>query len=181
MKNILTFFFSLCALLAAAQDGVKWYKFEDAVAQCKKNPKPLFIDLYTDWCGWCKVMDKNTFNQPSIAAYLNTNYYPVKFNAETRDTIRFENNVLTGGGSRSTPHQLAIMLLGGQMSYPTAVVLNYKNKQFQAIHKFQGYQQPEQFAPMMAFIIKVVRGEAVYDQPSFDAFSKTFKLDGAAK
>ena len=53
---------------------VKWYTFEEAVALSKENPKKLFIDVYTDWCGWCKKMDRETFTHPVIAKYLNENY-----------------------------------------------------------------------------------------------------------
>jgi thioredoxin-related protein len=154
---------------AAAQ--IKWHKFEEAVELCKKRPKKIFIDVYTDWCGWCKVYDKNTFGNPDIAEYMNKHFYAVKFNAEGYDTVRFMGRTFVnpGGGRRST-HMLATSLLNGKMSYPSVVFLN---EQFQLLHVQPGYLTPEQFAPFMVYI-----GDAWYDpskNTSWEIFSKDFK------
>src|SRR6056297_1859404 len=69
---------------------VNWYSFEEAVKLNKENPKKVLIDVYTDWCGWCKKMKKQTFNNPEIAQYINENYYPVRFNAETNKKVQFK-------------------------------------------------------------------------------------------
>src|SRR6267154_1292240 len=66
---------------------VHWYTFSEAVELQKKNPKPIMVDIYTSWCGPCKMMSANTFGNQIIAKYLNDKFYPVKFNAETRDTV----------------------------------------------------------------------------------------------
>lgn len=71
----------------APEYKIKWYTFEEASVEYQKSAKPFFIDLYTDWCGWCKKMDASTFQDPIIANYLNTFFYPVKFNAESKDTV----------------------------------------------------------------------------------------------
>ena len=72
-----------------AADQIKWYTIEEAYKLNKLSPKPFFVDVYTDWCGWCKRMDATTFQDPSVAAYLNSYYYPVKFDAESKDTVQF--------------------------------------------------------------------------------------------
>lgn len=69
--------------------SIKWYTPEEAYEKNKISPKPFFIDVYTDWCGWCKRMDATTFKDPVIAQYLNNNFYPVKLDAETKDTVNF--------------------------------------------------------------------------------------------
>jgi thioredoxin-related protein len=69
---------------------IKWFSLQEADSLYQTNPKPLFIDVYTDWCGWCKRMDATTFQDKSIANYLNSNFYPVKLDAETNDSIRFQ-------------------------------------------------------------------------------------------
>uniref|UniRef100_A0A3Q2YUK7 Spermatogenesis-associated protein 20-like TRX domain-containing protein n=1 Tax=Hippocampus comes TaxID=109280 RepID=A0A3Q2YUK7_HIPCM len=51
------------------------------------NTKKVFIDIYTDWCGWCKKMDKDTFQNPEVAAYMNENFLMVKMDAEGKDPI----------------------------------------------------------------------------------------------
>ena len=73
---------------AQATSAVNWMSWEDAIAALEadkkagRKGKKIFVDIYTDWCGWCKKMDKETFQVPKIAAYLNQHFYPVKFNAE---------------------------------------------------------------------------------------------------
>lgn len=68
---------------------INWYTPEEAYQAYLKEPKPMFIDVYTDWCGWCKRMDATTFQDQNIANYLNANFYPIKLDAETRETIDF--------------------------------------------------------------------------------------------
>ncbi len=147
---------------------IKWYGFEEAIELCKKQPKKIFVDVYTDWCGWCKVYDRNTFSDPEIAEYMNKHYYPVKFNAEGNDTIRFQGHVFTnpGVGRRST-HMLAASLLDGKLSYPTVVFLD---EQLQLLHVQSGYLSPEQFAPFMVYL-----GDGIYNKTPWEEFQKTFK------
>ncbi len=96
----------------------------------KKKPKKIFIDVYTDWCGWCKKMDATTFMNPEIAKYMNDNFYCVKMNAEMKDTLVVDGVTFLNpnpAASRSS-HQLAIELLRGKMSYPSYVFLNDKSQ-----------------------------------------------------
>lgn len=129
---------------------VKWHTFTEAIELSKKQPRKIFIDVYTDWCHWCKVMDEKTFQQPNIAKILNEKYYAVKFNAERKDTVMFQGRafVSTKQGNRP-PHQLAAAILNGKMSYPSIVFMNEKN---QLITAMGGYQKPEDLEPLLIFI-----------------------------
>ena len=82
---LLTFSLSLSA-------QVNWYTFEEAFEAQKVDPKPIMMDAYTVWCGPCKLLDKNTFGNKDVSDYLNANFYPVKFNAEGNEVVRFEGN-----------------------------------------------------------------------------------------
>jgi thioredoxin-related protein len=169
-KATLMLLLLLPALAATAQ--IKWHTFEEAVELCKKRPKKIFIDVYTNWCGWCKVYDKNTFSNPEIAAYMNKHFYSVKLNAEGADTIRFQGHTFVNPNpkGRQSTHMLAASLLNGKMSYPSVV---FMNEQFQLLHVQSGYLPPEQFAPFMVYI-----GEAWYDpskNTSWESFNKDFK------
>ncbi|MGL4598391.1 MAG: thioredoxin family protein, partial [Bacteroidia bacterium] len=78
--------------------AIHWYTLEEAQALSDKEPRKLFVDMYTSWCGWCKVMDANTFANPTIAKYMNEHYYCVKFDAETRDTVVFNGQKFANRG-----------------------------------------------------------------------------------
>jgi thiol:disulfide interchange protein len=60
-----------------AQKGIQWISLEEAEAKMKVEPKKVYIDLFTDWCYWCKVMDKKTFTNPSVIDYRNQRLYPI--------------------------------------------------------------------------------------------------------
>lgn len=134
----------------ANSEAVHWLTFEEAVEKSKTEKRKIFIDVYTDWCGWCKVMDKNTFSEPRIARILNENFYPVKFNAEQTEDVEFKGTIFkfVPYGNKGT-HQLAMALLNNQLAYPSVVFLN---EEFEMIQPLQGYQKPEEFHKIIQFI-----------------------------
>ncbi len=56
--------------------------FDKALADSKSQNKPIFLDVYTSWCGWCKQLDNTTYKDPSVIRYINKNFIPLKINAE---------------------------------------------------------------------------------------------------
>ena len=62
---------------------------DEARAAQKKEPKKIFMDVYTNWCGPCKLLDKNTFQNPDVSRYISEHFYAVKFNAEGTEEIAF--------------------------------------------------------------------------------------------
>lgn len=129
---------------------VKWYTFEEAIKKNKKKPRKIFIDVYTDWCGWCKKMDKETFMNPDVAEYLNKNYYPVKLNAEQVEAIEFkgQNFVNPNPGKPRSPHQLAIAILKQEMSYPSYVLLDEESEW---LFKIRGYKTTDDLLPVLKY------------------------------
>ncbi len=109
---------------AKSESPIKWYSWAEAIEANKTKPKKIFIDFYTDWCGWCKKMDASTFSDPAVAAYMNENFYPVKFNAEQKEEVVFQGETFKWqAGGRGGVHMLAYSLLEGKLGYPSYVYL----------------------------------------------------------
>tara|TARA_B110000285_G_scaffold235541_1_gene317942 strand:- start:4915 stop:5574 length:660 start_codon:yes stop_codon:yes gene_type:complete len=134
-----------------ASGTINWMSWQQMVEAQKVERKKVFMDLYTDWCGWCKKMDASTFVDPTIVNYMNTNYYAVKLDAEQKEDIEFNGYKFINPnptGKRST-HQLAVSLLDGQLSYPSFVILD---ENISRQHIIKGFQQPEPlFGTLMFF------------------------------
>src|SRR5690606_4382796 len=66
---------------------INWVSIEEAERLTKEAPRKIFVDVYTDWCGWCKRMDATTFTDEAVVDYVNEHYYAVKLNAESKENI----------------------------------------------------------------------------------------------
>ncbi len=100
---------------APVENKINWMSWEEAMVAMEESPKKMFIDVYTDWCGWCKRMDANTFTNGDVITFMNENYYAVKFNAEGQGDKEFRGKTLTfrSNAGRRGVHELAIVLLNG--------------------------------------------------------------------
>ncbi len=171
MRYIIILAIAMFALTANANtntnDRIRWYSFEEAVELAVQNPRKILIDVYTDWCGFCKRMDAETFNNPQVARYINENYYPVKLNSETTDTIYFKGHQFVNeGGGRRSPHQLSIALLQGQMSYPSVV---YINEDLELLTAVPGFMGPADIEPILRYF-----AEDYYLNTSWESFTESF-------
>ncbi len=156
MNSFYTLFFLFAFALntvAQAPAKINWMSWNEAVAANNDEPRFIFVDTYTDWCGWCKKMDASTFANPVIAEYMNEHYYAVKMDAEMKDTIEFNGYTFVNpqpDRKRST-HQLAASLLDNKLSYPSFIFLN---AEFQRIQILPGYKAPKQFEPIMRYFVE---------------------------
>ncbi len=115
----------IVSAFAVQSQDIKWMTWEEAAAANAKQPKKIFVDVYTDWCGWCKRMDVTTFKEPSVVAIMNEKFYAVKLNAEQKETITWKGQEFKWvAGGRSGYNQLASGLLDGQLSFPSFVMLD---------------------------------------------------------
>ncbi|MCT4624840.1 MAG: DUF255 domain-containing protein [Schleiferiaceae bacterium] len=149
MKQIITLFVLLFSLAGLAQH-VNWISIEEAYAKTKTDPKPIIVDVYTDWCGWCKKMDKDTYEKANIYNYINENFYAVKFDAEQKDSLHILDHTFKFVPSgRRGYHELAAALLEGRLSYPATVFLSGN---FEKITVVPGYQSADNFHPILAYV-----------------------------
>ena len=103
----------------------KWMSLPEALEAQKTKPKKIFMDVYTLWCGPCKLLDKKTFANKDVARYINEHYYAVKFNAEGNEEIAFYDQLFRNPNydpnrrGRNATHQFTQFL--GIKGYPTMV------------------------------------------------------------
>jgi len=120
-------FFSMAFVMLSFSDGkkekVNWISIAELNELYAKNPKPILLDVYTDWCGWCKEMDRTTYKNEKLANYINEHYYAVKFNAESKESFTF-NQKQYAFNAQNKSNELAEYFLFGRMEFPTTVFLS---------------------------------------------------------
>ncbi len=114
----------------AQKDEIQWMGFEELEDSLKIEAKPVIIYFYTDWCVYCKKMDRNAFKDPEIVANLNNEFYPVKMDAESLEEIKFDGQVFINKQARTKRngiHEIPILLATRKnkpMSFPVVMVLD---------------------------------------------------------
>lgn len=140
--------FLICSFTSQAQE-IKWMSWEEAAAANAKEPKKIFVDVYTDWCGWCKRMDATTFKDPAVVALMNEKFYAVKLNAEQKESIFWQDQEFKWvAGGRSGYHKLAYDLLEGRLSFPSFVMLDGS---YSRIAISPGYKTGDSFIKELRF------------------------------
>ncbi|WP_040281466.1 thioredoxin family protein [Psychroserpens damuponensis] len=160
----------------AQSTEINWMTFEEALAAQKKNPKKIMMDVYTNWCGPCKMLDKNTFHNKDVVAFVNKNFYAVKFNAEGNSVVNYKNAEFKNPGykeelknRRNSVHQLSRHL--GVRAYPTIV---YFDEVGSVIQPISGYMKPKQ----IELYLKLFQSndyKNITTQDEFNTYYKAFK------
>jgi thioredoxin-related protein len=159
---------SVNALLAQSESAkIQWLSWEEALEKVEIEPRKIVLDVYTEWCVWCKKMDEQTFENESIIKYINENYYAVKFDAEQRDEIEYNGKVYKFVKSgRNGYHELAAELLKGRLTFPTLV---FMEEDMEIIQSLAGYKSPMQFMQMITYF-----GENRHRNTPWSTYKKSF-------
>ena len=145
--------------------SIKWMTLDEINAAQKVSPKPVIVDLYTSWCVWCKKMDESTFSDPNLINYINKNFYALKFDAESVQSVNFKGKdypVQTINNRKV--HQLAWDWgnVNGRIGYPTIVILDQNLDKLQA---FPGFKDVEAMTSLAKFY-----GEGIYKNKSWQDY-----------
>lgn len=134
---------------ATARAQVRWMTWAEAMEAQREEPRKIFVDVFTEWCGWCKRMDATTFGDRRVASLLNDDFYAVKLDAEQRGELEFKGRTYAfRPGGRRGVHELAAELLGGRLGYPSVVFLDEDGEVIQAV---PGYQEADDFLKVAAY------------------------------
>jgi thioredoxin-related protein len=135
----------MTARKASAQ--VNWMSWEEMNRAYQENPKKVMVNVYTNWCRWCKKMEMQTFQDPDLSNYLNEHFYCVRFNAESTEMVNFQGEVYRFQKADGY-HELAAKILNGRMSYPTFVFLD---ENLQVIQPIPGFKDPRDFQMITSY------------------------------
>jgi len=150
------------------QEKINWLTWEQGVEAQGKQPKKILLNVYTEWCTWCKRMEETTLQQPAIAKYLNQNFYSVKFDAEQKGNLEYKDKTYkyVKNGNKGY-HELAAELLRGRLSFPSIVFLDEDMNVIQAL---SGFKTPEEFEQIVTYFAK-----DYYNSTPWSSFTKSYK------
>lgn len=172
-KNFLFIGFLFFAFNAIAQTpSIHWMTIEEAQKASLQQPKKIFVDVYTDWCGWCKRFDATTYKDAKVIDYINQNFYPVKLNAEIKDSVTF-NGTKFGFVQDWKVNGAAVQLMGGQLTgYPTTTYVDEKGEILSVV---PGYLSSNELLKVLHYF-----GDNSYLKTTWNAYSSSFDASHSA-
>ena len=178
MKKVLIILALLLSVNAISAQKINWVSLEEAVELQKTSPKKILIDMYTNWCGPCKLLDKRTFQNADVANYVNKNYYAVKFNAEGNDKVMFRGREFSNPGydparefKRNSAHELSRYFR--IQAFPTMVFLD---ENLDVLVPLRGFKTPQELELYLKMFNKDEHKD-IKSQEQFNAYYKAFKAE----
>ena len=171
MKEILVFiliigisFPAYSQINSKEKEKINWLSIKEIDEKLKNEPKPVLVDLYTDWCYWCKVMDNRTYQNANVISYINEHFYAVKLNAETKDSIEW-NKQYFSYNPRYKVNQFAMFVTGGKLQFPSTIIFTKVNEPV----SIPGYLRTGDIESLLRYF-----GEEVYNKMSYPQFARGY-------
>jgi len=146
--------------------NVNWISFQELEKKLETKDLPVIIDVYTDWCGWCKVMDQKTYGKSKVFNYLNQKFYAVKFNAESKEDVPWRGKIYRYDHNRGI-HSLALELIKRDMGFPNTVFVANKSS---VPESFAGYMAPKEFQIYLTYY-----GDEKNRSTDFETYARNFR------
>ncbi len=137
-------------------EEVAWKSFEKGLKDAAAAKKYTFVDVYTDWCGYCKMLESTTLKAKPVLAELEKNFVSIKFNAESEDQVTYK-------GKKMAMRELS--MAWGVEGFPTMLFLNHKGE---IIGSFSSFAE----ADLMVNLLKYISSGARERKVSFEEFLK---------
>ena len=142
---------------SGTRNSLPWKSFDEGVDLARKTNKKILVDVYTDWCGWCKKMDSDVYSQQDVIEILNAGFVLVKLNAESDKSLTYKERTLTEAQFASAV---------GVTGYPSTLFFESSGK---PITLLPGFVPAPKFVPILRYI-----SENHYQTVSFEKYlSKT--------
>lgn len=159
-----------------SEKEINWITLEEAIELQKEEPKKIIMDVYTNWCGPCKMLDKYTFHNEDVVDYINAHYYAVKFNAEGNSSVTYKERTFTNPGydpakanRRNSSHEFARYLR--VRAFPTMV---FFDEEANYITPISGYLKPRQIELYLK-LFKTDKYKEMDTQEKFNEYYKSFE------
>ncbi|MCS7085351.1 MAG: DUF255 domain-containing protein [Bacteroidia bacterium] len=152
----------LWAVAGVANAQIDWLEAQKAFDYARGDNRKVLFYIYADWCGWCKLFERRTLSNPGVYAYLNRHFYAVKIDAMG------QNDIILGGKRfvfmpEVNAHQLAYLLLDGEMRYPALVVMTAAGE---ILSPVRGFMDPALTRKFLAYF-----AESCYEYVKWEDFT----------
>ncbi len=139
-----------------ASTPIRWHSLGSGLDEAKRARRPVLVDVVTDWCGWCKRMEKTTYTAAPVREYVGRTFVAIKLDAEDDEArARYDGRIHT---TREFADRFRIT------GYPTTLFLGQDGR---LITMVPGYVKPERFMTVLRYI-----GDGHYRNQSFEAYSR---------